>query len=113
MGMIKGIPVTLYERSQTGVDSFGAPIYAETPVTVQNVLVSPSTTDDIVNSTSLYGKKAVYQLAIPKGDQHIWEDSTVEFFGRKWRTFGFMTKGIEENIPLDWNGKIQVEAYGS
>lgn len=111
MTSIRGVPVILYERKHTGYDDFNAPAYKEVPVTVQNVLISPSSTDDIVNSVSLYGKKAVYQLAIPKGDAHCWEDSVVEFFGRKWKTFGFMTMGIEENIPLDWNGKIQVEVY--
>lgn len=111
MAMIKGIPVVLYERKLTGYDDFNAPIYKETATTVQNVLVSPSSSEDVIESTSLYGKKAVYTLAIPKGDQHVWEDSVVEFFGRKWKTFGFMVQGIEANIPLDWNGKIQVEAY--
>ena len=29
--MIKGIDVTLYERTQTGEDDFGAAVYSETP----------------------------------------------------------------------------------
>lgn len=110
--MIKGIPVVLYERVPDGLDDFNAPVYKERPVTISDVLVSPSTADDIVNSTTLYGKKAVYTLAIPKGDLHNWEDSIVEFFGQRFRTFGPMVMGIEENIPLRWNGKIQAEAYG-
>lgn len=109
--MIKGIPVTLYERKRTGTDEFNAPIYEETPVIVENVLVAPASSTDIEASDRIYGKRAIYSLAIPKGDAHNWEDSFIEFFGRKWRTFGMLTLGIEENIPLDWNGKIQVEAY--
>ena len=61
---------------------------------------------------NLFGKKAVYTLAIPKGDTHKWEDSVVEFFGHKWKTFGFPIEGIESNIPLDWNKKVMVERYG-
>lgn len=38
-------------------------------------------------------KRAEYELCIPKGDTHIWENRTVEFFGKKWRTFG---------IPQEW-----------
>ena len=37
--MLKGIDVTLYEKTQTGTDEADAPVYAETPVTVHNVLV--------------------------------------------------------------------------
>lgn len=36
---------------------------------------------------------------------------TVEFFGRKWRTYGGVTEGIEELLPLAWNKKVKVERY--
>lgn len=112
MAMIKGIPVILYVKQQTGVDGFNRPVYEELPKIVENVLVAPVSSDDIVNSQEILGKKAVYTLAIPKKDTHNWENVTVEFFGRKWRTFGLATEGIEENIPLDWNKKVMVESYG-
>lgn len=109
--MIKGIPILLYEITKIGEDGFGAPIYEEIPTIIDNVLVSPSTTDDIISSTNLFGKKAVYTLAIPKGDDHEWEDKRIEFFGAQWRTFGFSVIGIEELIPLLWNQKVMVERY--
>lgn len=112
MGMIRGITVILYEKIEVGKDSFEQPIYTETPVTVENVLVSPASSTDIVEQSQLYGKKAVYTLAIPKGDTHSWTDAKVEFFGETWRTFGFPTDGIEELIPLEWNRKVMVERYG-
>lgn len=111
MAIIKGIPVVLYEKTQTGVDEFNAPIYAETPVTINNVLVGEPSTQEIVNANELYGKKAIYVLGIPKGDDHIWQDVVVEFFGHKWRTFGFPIKGIDHLIPLDWNMKVWVARY--
>ena len=110
--MIKGIPVVLYQPTQTGVDAFNAPVYSDEHVTIDNVLVTPVSTEDILSGIQLYGKHAVYELCIPKGDSHDWEDKTVEFFGQKWRTFGFPLKWIEENVPLDWNMKIKVERYG-
>ena len=111
--MIKGIDVTLYERTKTGeTDAFGREIYDETPVTVANVLVAPASSTDVVSSTQLYGKKAVYTLGIPKGDAHGWENCRVDFFGQSWRCFGFTYAGIEQNIPLVWNAKVQVERYG-
>jgi hypothetical protein len=66
----------------------------------------------VISELSLNGKKALYQLAIPKGDTHQWEDAEVEFFGERWKTVGYPTMGIEEMIPLDWNKKVLVERYG-
>lgn len=111
MTMIKGITVILVDKISDDVDPFGTPIYRDAEIPVDNVLVTPYTTDDIVNQLNLTGKKAVYTLAIPKGDEHDWEDKEVRFFGQTWRTFGFVTQGIDHLIPLDWNKKVMVERY--
>lgn len=110
-GRIKGITVTLYEQAQTGMDAFNRPIITETAVDVENVLVSPASTSETLDTVNLTGKKAVYTLGIPKGDSHDWKDKKVEFFGETFRTFGEPLRGIEEMIPLEWNTKIQVERY--
>lgn len=112
MTMIKGVTVTLVSKRETGVDPFGQPLYEDVEIEVENVLISPTTSDDIVNQMTLTGKKAVYTLAIPKGDTNIWEDQEVRFFGEKWRVFGVPLQGIEHLIPLDWNKKVMVERYG-
>lgn len=112
MAKIKGITITLYERRQTGVDGAHRPIYEEIPVKVDNVLVYPTSTDDIVSTTELEGKKAVYTLCVPKGDTHVWEDSVIEFFGAKYKSFGFTQQYEDELLPLSWNKKVLVERYG-
>lgn len=109
---MRGITVTLYDKVQTGTDPFGAPIYTETQVPVDNVLVVPVSSEELLDIVNLYGKKATYQLGIPKGDTHNWQDRRVDFFGQSWRTFGFPTEGIEELIPLAWNKKVMVEQFG-
>lgn len=109
--MLKGIPVILYTEKAVGKDSLNNTIYKPTPEAIENVLVAPSSSQEIVDSTNLYGKKAVYTLAIPKGDEHDWRDKTVEFFGSKWKTFGEPLIGIDEMIPLSWNKKVTVERY--
>lgn len=111
MAKIKGIPVILYKRKEVDKDPIGEPIYEEVETEVDNVLISPTSTDDIVNNHELYGKTAVYTLAIPKDDENDWVDAKVKFFGKKWRTFGLPLEGIEELIPLDWNKKVMVERY--
>ena len=110
--LIKGITVTLYELTEVGSDAFGAPIYTEAPVQVKNVLVAPVAAADVVNDLQLYGKRAEYELCIPKGDTHRWEGCRVEFFGQSWRVFGPPLEYIEALVPLDWNRKVKVEQYG-
>ena len=109
--MIKGITVTLMSRTQTGTDPMGAPIYEDTEVYIDNVLVTPVSSDDVVNQQALTGRKAVYTLAIPKGDTNDWENQRVDFFGQSWRVFGIPTQGIDDLIPLAWNKKVMVERY--
>ena len=110
--MIKGIEITLYDKTQTGTDDFGAPVYTESEIKVANVLVGEPSSDDIISSNELYGRKVAYTLAIPKGDTNKWVDREVSFFGQRFRTIGEPTEGIEENIPLYWNKKVKVERYG-
>jgi len=109
--MITGITVTLINQVETGKDEFNNPVYEDSPVEVENVLVAPASSDDIIDSASMYGKKAVYTLAIPKGDTHTWTDQKVKFFDQIWHVFGMPVKGVEANIPLSWNMKVMVEAY--
>ena len=110
--MIQGIDVTLHVRTKTGTDAANAPIYTDTLATVSNVLVTPVNSDDVIKNIELYGKKAEYELCIPKGDAHSWEDTLVEFFGATWKTFGFTRQYIDANVPLLWNAKVKVERYG-
>ena len=111
MAMIKGITVTLISKKQIDTDPFGDPIYEYDEIAVDNVLISPTSTDDVVNTMNLTGRKAVYTLAIPKGDTNTWENQEVRFFGERWRVFGIPLQGIDELIPLEWNKKVTVERY--
>lgn len=109
---MKGITVTLVTKTQTGSDPFGQPIITKAEIPVDNVLVGEPSTDEIQNALTLFGKTVTYTLAIPKGDTNIWEDTEVilpEPFAGTYRTVGFPTAGIEENIPLKWNKKVRLE----
>ena len=110
--MLKGIDIVRYNRTQTGVDGFGAPIYSEAAEVVHNVLIGEPSTEDVVNELQLYGKHLAYTLALPKGDIREWDNVAVEFFGQRFRTYGMVTEGIAAMIPLEWNRKVKVERYG-
>lgn len=108
---ITGTTITLYTETQTGTDEFNRPVYSETAVEVEDVLIGEPSTQDVLNELNLSGHKLAYTLAIPKGDAHDWENKKVSFFGDTFRTFGLPTQGIEANIPLRWNMKVKVEHY--
>lgn len=109
---MKGTTIQLVVKTQTGTDAFGAPIYTEELINVDDVLVGQPTTDDITDTLQLYGKKIEYVLGIPKGDTHNWTDAEVIIWGQRFRTIGYPQTGIQENIPLRWGQNVKVEKYG-
>ena len=104
-----GRTVILFDKQEIGRDSMNMPIYEEIPIKVENVLIAPASATEVLDTLNLTGKKVVYNLAIPKGDTHTWEDRRVSFFGESWRVISFPTEGLEHLIPLSWNKKVQVE----
>ena len=108
---IHGITVTLYDKVKTGTDGFGRPVYGEIPVSVENVLVGEPSSQEVVDTLNLTGKRLAYTLGIPKGDAHTWTDRKISFFGEDFRAIAAPVQGIEDMIPLEWNKKVQVERY--
>lgn len=111
MALLQGITIKLHERVKTGEDAFRSPIYENVITDVENVLVFPSGSDPVLEDVQLLGKRLTYTLCIPKGDSHIWENRTVEFFGRKWKVVGLPEEWITELVPWYWNKRVQVERY--
>lgn len=107
MGLIKGITIELLEHKQIGEDAFGAPIYDDDVITVPNVVVTPAETSDIIDVMNLTGKKAVYNLCIPKGDSNNWTNAEVVIRGERFKTIGIPKEYIR--TPLEWNKQIAVE----
>lgn len=110
--MIHGDRVTLWTRTQTGVDPFNAPVYEETAVEVDDVLIGRPDPREQEMATTLYGREISYTLGIPKGDTNAWEAGTVvEFFGEKFVIVGIPETGNPANIPLRWGRNVKVIRY--
>ena len=109
--MIQGMTVTLWNKTENGVDGFGNPVYTWESKTVDNVLVGQPTAEERTNELNLTGRMIAYTLGIPKGNEDEWENQIVEFFGHRFRTFGIPEQGIEANIPLSWHKKVKCERY--
>lgn len=111
MALIKGQTITLYQKTQTGLDSFGQAIYEETPVEVSNVLIAPVSADKAPEQDGLRNVLEAYEIHIPKGDTNDWEDCRVSFWDKVFRTVGAVKRYMAENTPGDWIGSIRVERY--
>lgn len=105
-----GIDVVLYEQTASEPDELNHTTVIETATTVQNVVVCPSSENEITDTLNLYGKRSVYTLCIPKGDMHSWENCRVSFFGSDWRVIGDVVEFINDLVPLSWNKKARVES---
>lgn len=113
--MISGVTVTLMSKTQTGTDDFNRPEYVWTSEDVENVLVGQPGPQEIIETLNLTGRKVTYVLGIPKGDAHTWESARVILpspFAGTYEVIGIPVAGIEDNIPLSWNTKVQVERIG-
>ena len=80
---MKGISVILYDKVSAGVDEFNHEIFTETPVTIDNVLVAPvgDAGEAVVSDLDLTGKRSLYMLGIPKGDDILIPWSCIERIG--------------------------------
>lgn len=109
---MKTTTINLVQKTQTGTDPFGEPIYTEELVDVSGVLVGNPSSDDITSTMELYGKQITYMLGIPKGDTHNWVDAEVVIWGDRYKTIGYPITGEYANIPLKWGQNVRVERYG-
>lgn len=111
---LHGITIQLLVKAQTGIDDFNRPIYEETAVDVSDVLVGQPAATEVLEVQNLTGKKIVYWLGIPKGDEHDWKNAKVilpDPFAGTYRTISFAQTGIQDLIPLMWGQNIAVERY--
>lgn len=109
--MIKGITVTLIQRTETTRDAFNAPVYTESEKEVKNVLVTPVDSTDLIDGTDPDGKRLMLELCLPKGDSYDWTDADVLIRGERFKVVGIPREWIEENVPLMWNKKVRVVRY--
>ena len=105
--------VRLWTKTQTGTDAFNTPVYNWDYEDVANVLVGEPSPEEKTAEQNLTGRSIAYTLGIPKGDTHNWENQIVEFFGKKFMTYGIPVEGVEANLPrqLPWHKKVNCERY--
>lgn len=111
MTALCGMPVTLYTRTQTGTDAFGAPVYTEAAKTVENVLVAPADSAAIVDELQLTGHRLAFTLYVPKDDANEWTGRRVAFYGQEYRCYAPPEQWQAALVPGPWNKRVKVERY--
>lgn len=106
-----GESIILKKVTSSSENEFGEPIETVADIPIPNVIICPLSEQEITDAWNMYGRKAVYSLAIPSDDTNEWENAVVEFFGKKWRVVGMPLETMRDYTPLEWNKKVKVELY--
>lgn len=109
--MIKGETIILIDKVSKGKDPFGADVFEETQIIVNDVIIGSPHFDASVTDQELTGKTIAYILGIPKGDNHDWKDKDIIIRGERFKTYGFPLTQTDDNVPGKWNTQVKVERY--
>jgi hypothetical protein len=102
--VISGETVTVLAYAEVGRDDMNTPIYAWAPEqTVGNVLVGPSSTDDLDGSTRPEGVEVVLALHWPKTYTASLRGKRVEVRGTTYEVVGDPQPYTAANTPGAWN----------
>ena len=110
--MISGVTVTVKTPKAGAKDRFGNVTYTYTSETVDNVLVSPSATDDM-EAARPEGATVAYTLHFPKGFNKSLEGCVVTLpspWDGDYRVIGDPKPYIDADCPTPWHTPVEVEA---
>ena len=108
MSLIKGAEATVLRPVEGAVDSMGEPTVSWEDERVENVLMSPSSADDM-GADRPNGVTADVTLHFPKGYGKTLRGCKVRFRGVTYRVVGNPQPYMEENTPGDWNLPVECE----
>lgn len=106
--MISGTTVTVTRRVMTGRDEMGEPVFSTQSESVGNVLVAPSSTDEMDETNRAYGVTCELTLHFPKDYTQSLEGCTVAVYGGTYRVLGDPQPYMAANTPTPWNRPVKV-----
>jgi len=125
--MIRGTSITVVHRTMTGRDDMGEPVFTTWRDTVGNVLITPSSTDEMDESNRMFGVTCDLTLHFPKSYTASLEGCTVILpppYGdavptttttttgqgteRAYRVLGDPKPYMPDNTPTPWNRNAMV-----
>ena len=105
---MRGETVVVEDLVPDGKDRYGKPQYATLDIEVENVLVAPGATDDVIDSNR-DGVTVAYTLYFPKTYTGDLEGRKVRVRGEPFDVIGSPRPYPVETTPTDWNRKAEVE----
>jgi hypothetical protein len=106
--MIQGEQVTVRVRKKTGTDSMNNPVWEWVDEsTVDDVLVSPGSTDDLGGSIRPDGTEIVLTLHFPKSFTGSLRNRRVLVRGRELAIVGDPVQYSDANTPTRWHMPAQ------
>ena len=106
--MIRGENVTVTRKVLSSRDGMGEPVFSTSTETVANVLWHESSTDEMDESTRMYGVTCDLSLDFPKSYTASLEGCTVTVRGVDYRVLGDPKGYMEQNTPTPWNRPVRV-----
>lgn len=106
---MRGENVTVITATPTGVDEFNNPTHTRTELTVTDVLVAPTTTNDLTGSTRPDGKTTTLTLHFPKTFTGRLAGALVRVRGVEYRVVGNPVAYQTANTPTRWNRPVELE----
>lgn len=99
---MRGETVKVFSRVQDGVDELNNPIWLTEDYDIENVLVSPGTSQDVPESTRPDGVTVKYTLYIPKTFDGKLDHCTVDVRGELLDVVGSPRRFDLTNCPTEW-----------
>lgn len=113
--MIRGTTVTVTRKTASGTDRLGNVTYTTTTETVDNVLIAPSSTEDL-EAARQAGVMLACTLHFPKTYTASLRGCSVTLpapYGDTYRVVGDPQPYMTVNCPTPWNRAVDVEvAHG-
>lgn len=106
--MIAGTTVTVLIPTAASVDEFNNEALEWGRLEVQNVLVAPADTADVVDSNRPDGNRARLILHFPKAFSASLRNCRVEVLGKVWEVEGDPQPFMPDLTPGVWNRPVKV-----
>ena len=106
--MIRGTDVAVIRRTVDSRDDMGEPVFSESRETVGNVLVAPSSTDEMDETNRMFGITCDLTLHFPKSYTASLEGCAVDVGGTLYRVLGDPQPYMVGNTPTPWNRAAKV-----
>lgn len=105
---MRGETVYVEDVLETGADPFGNPLFERFERAVDNVLVAPGDTEDVIESNRPDGAEVRYTCYFPKTFDEVLENRRVKVRGEWLDVIGSPDHFDKLNCPTDWWEVVKV-----